>query len=72
MEKGSTLCTYKRGMDLEGETTLMWNQMADLVRRVAKEVHGESTVKIYFDKETSWWSVEIQEGIREKRRWCKV
>jgi len=47
----------------------MWNQMANCVRKVAKEVLGESKGRRHDNKETWWWSVEVQEVVREKRRY---
>lgn len=48
--------------------------MASCVRKVAKEVLGESKGKVHYNK-GSWWcrvSVEVQEVIQEKRCCYKV
>lgn len=42
--------------------------MANYIREVAKEMLGESKGKIHYNKET-WWSVEVQEAVWEKRRY---
>ena len=34
--------------------------MGNCIRKVAKEVLGESKGKRHDNKETSWWSVEVQ------------
>ena len=46
----------------EGETTAMWNQMANCIRKVAKEVFGESKGKKH-DKKEIRWCIEIQETL---------
>ena len=47
----------------------MRNQMANCIRKVANEVLGELKAKRHDNKETQWWSVEVQEVVREKRRY---
>ena len=36
--------------NFKGESIAIWNQMADYIRKVAKEVLGELKGKIYYDK----------------------
>lgn len=55
--------------NFEGETTVMWNQMANCIRKVTKQVLGESKGKRHDNKETWQWGVEVQEAIWEKRRY---
>ena len=38
--------------NFKGETTTMWSQMAKCIRKVAKEVLGESKEKRHYNKET--------------------
>ena len=45
----------------------MQNEMVGYIKRVAKEVLGESRGKVKPSKETWWWNDEIQKTIREKR-----
>ena len=47
----------------------MQNQMTNCIRKVTKEVLGELKGKGHYNKETQWWSVAVQEAIREKRRY---
>ena len=47
----------------------MWNQMANYVRKVVKEVLEESKGKRHGNKETWWWSIEVPEAVREKRHY---
>ena len=41
--------------------------MANCVKKVAKEILGESKGKKFTRRETWWWSKEIQNAIKEKR-----
>ena len=45
----------------------MWNEMVGCIKRVAKEVLGESRGKVQSSKETWWWNDEVQNTIRDKR-----
>lgn len=73
--KGERATIFKDKVITEGEwnceanTTAIWNQLANCIRKVAKEVLGESKGKIHYNKKTLWWSVEVQEVVREKRRY---
>ena len=44
----------------------MWNQMANCIKKVAKEVLGESKGKRHDNKETWWGSVEVQSAVWEE------
>ena len=50
-----------------GDANIMWDVMASCIRKVAKEVLGESRGKGPPGKETWWWSEEVQKAIRIKR-----
>ncbi|XP_024019756.1 uncharacterized protein LOC112091130 [Morus notabilis] len=50
-----------------GDANTMWDAMASCIRKVAKEVLGESRGKGPPGKETWWWSEEVQKAIRTKR-----
>ncbi|XP_024017031.1 uncharacterized protein LOC112090299 [Morus notabilis] len=50
-----------------GDANTMWDAMASCIRKVAKEVLGESRGKGPLRKETWWWSEEVQKAIRTKR-----
>ena len=45
---------------------VMWNQMANCIKRVAKEVPRELKGKSHIYKETWWWSVDVWKAVREK------
>ena len=47
----------------EGETTAMWKQMTNCIRKIAKEVLGEPKGKRNYNKGTWWWSVEGQQVV---------
>lgn len=47
----------------------MWNQMANCIGRVAKELFEEFKVKRNFHKK---WSAKVQEAMQKKRRCYKV
>ena len=53
--------------NLEEDTNVMWNEMVGCIKRVAKEVLGESRGKVQSSKETWWWNDEVQKTIRDKR-----
>ena len=71
--KGENLAKFKNQLakedfwSFEGEINLMWNKMANCVKKVAKEILGESKGKKFTRRETWWWSKEIQNAIKEKR-----
>ena len=56
--KGERTTTFKDKVieegerNFEGETTMMWNQMANYIRKVAKELRRESKGKRHYNKET--------------------
>ena len=47
-ERTTAVCNF------EGETTAVWNQMANCIRKVDKEVLGESKGKRHDNEETQW------------------
>lgn len=49
----------------------MSNQMIDCIGRIPKEVLRDSKGEKHSNK-TTWWSVEIQDVVREKRHYYKV
>ncbi|XP_026498876.1 uncharacterized protein LOC113402778 [Vanessa tameamea] len=44
-----------------------WNEMARHIRKVAKDVFGESKGKGLIDRDTWWWNEEVQNVLREKK-----
>ena len=45
----------------------MWNEKASCIKRVTKEVLGESKECGQLNKETWWWNEEVQAMVRLKR-----
>ena len=45
----------------------MWNNVINCIKNVAKQLLGESKGKRNVERETWWWSEEIQNTIRAKR-----
>ena len=46
--------------------------MVGCIKRVTKEVLGESRGKVQSSKETWWWNDEVQKTIRDKRYCYKI
>lgn len=46
--------------------------MIDCIGRIAKEVLRDSKGEKHSNKKTWWWSVEIQDVVREKRCYYQV
>nr|XP_049695446.1 uncharacterized protein LOC126054299 [Helicoverpa armigera] len=44
-----------------------WSEMAMTIRMTARRILGESKGKGVIEKETWWWSTEVQEVLREKK-----
>ena len=55
----------------QGCANEMWNEMTVMVRKVAKEILGESKGIIRSDKETWWWNEKVQEKIKFKKQCFK-
>ncbi|PKA66012.1 hypothetical protein AXF42_Ash010421 [Apostasia shenzhenica] len=53
--------------NINGETDLMWLTVANCIRKVAKDVLGESKGMIPNNKDTWWWKDDVQEKIKEKK-----
>lgn len=51
---------------------IMWDKVAECIRRVGKEVLGESKGGAPAQKEAWWWSEAVQEKIRVKRECFKT
>ncbi|KAJ8717472.1 hypothetical protein PYW08_005871 [Mythimna loreyi] len=45
-----------------------WIEMAECIRNAAKDILGESRGKGTIDRDTWWWSIEIQNVLKEKKR----
>ncbi|KAM1176204.1 hypothetical protein ACFX19_029118 [Malus domestica] len=67
-EKVITQCVWDR----EGETSQMWDSMASCIRKVAKEVLGESKGFAPHQKESWWWNEEVQTKVKTKKECCKA
>ncbi|KAI8572339.1 hypothetical protein RHMOL_Rhmol01G0190600 [Rhododendron molle] len=51
---------------LDGDSNSMWNTMANTIRRVLKELLGESKGKGSISKETWWWNDEVQTILKQR------
>ncbi|XP_077249225.1 uncharacterized protein LOC143888681 [Tasmannia lanceolata] len=56
---------------LDEGTNIMWNGMPSYIRKVAREVLGESRGSGLPSKHTWWWNEEVQKAIRPKRECYK-
>ncbi|KAJ8720409.1 hypothetical protein PYW07_012452 [Mythimna separata] len=45
-----------------------WNELAECIRHAAKEILGETRGKGTIDRDTWWWTTEIQNVLKEKKR----
>ncbi|CAH0724159.1 unnamed protein product, partial [Brenthis ino] len=59
-----TVCKYIQG---SGKVDECWNEMANYIREIAREVFGETKGKGTIDRDTWWWSEEVQRALKEKR-----
>ena len=50
----------------------MWEEMANGIQKVAKEVLGESKGFGLKDKESQWWNENVQEKVKYKRECFKA
>ncbi|KAM1143650.1 hypothetical protein ACFX2B_032151 [Malus domestica] len=50
----------------------MWDSMASCIRKVAKEVLGESKGFAPHQKESWWWNEEVQTKVKAKKECCKA
>ncbi|CAL5400242.1 unnamed protein product [Camellia sinensis] len=75
--KGDKLEIFKNRMDkegtwdLEGGANTIWNSMANCMRRISREVLGESKGTGPSSKETWWWREEVQAVIKAKKECFK-
>ncbi|KAL3518874.1 hypothetical protein ACH5RR_021463 [Cinchona calisaya] len=53
--------------DLQGESDILWNDMATRVRIMAKKILGESRGYAPMNKESWWWEEGVQNKIKVKR-----
>ena len=49
------------------EETSTWQDIADTIREIGRNVCGVSSGKRKCDKETWWWNPEVQLSVKEKR-----
>ncbi|CAL5375401.1 unnamed protein product [Camellia sinensis] len=72
--KGDKLEIFKNRMDkegtwdLEGDANTMWNSMTNYMRRISREVLGESKGTGPSSRETWWWREEVQAVVKAKKR----
>ncbi|KAJ8737126.1 hypothetical protein PYW07_000397 [Mythimna separata] len=45
-----------------------WNEIAGCIRQAAKDILGETSGKGTIDRDTWWWSTEVQNVLKEKKR----
>ncbi|KAM1231943.1 hypothetical protein ACFX2G_042792 [Malus domestica] len=50
----------------------MWDSMASCIRKVAKEVFGQSKGFAPHQKESWWWNEEVQTKVKAKKECCKA
>ncbi|KAM2027650.1 hypothetical protein ACFX1T_019911 [Malus domestica] len=50
----------------------MWDSMASCIRKVAKEVLGESKGFAPHQNESWWWNEEVQTKVKAKKECCKA
>ena len=62
----------ERVWEIEGNASFMWEEMANGIRKVAKEVLGESKGFGPKDKESWWWNENVQEKVKYKRECFKA
>jgi hypothetical protein len=54
--------------DMEGiSVNDCWNDLAEYIRSAAKDILGETKRKGVIDRDTWWWTEEVQSVIWEKR-----
>ncbi|CAB3249881.1 unnamed protein product [Arctia plantaginis] len=44
-----------------------WSEMANYIRKIAREVLGETKGKGIIERDTWWWSDEVQKALKEKK-----
>ncbi|GMP25558.1 hypothetical protein CsSME_00002369 [Camellia sinensis var. sinensis] len=75
--KGDKLEIFKNKMDKEGtwdledDANIMWNSMANCMRRISREVLGESKGMRPCARETWWWREEVQVVVKAKKECFK-
>ncbi|KAI8538489.1 hypothetical protein RHMOL_Rhmol09G0107800 [Rhododendron molle] len=75
--RGEKLEVFKERMSqevrwgVEGNSNTMWNTIADGIRRISKEVLGESKGKGPISKEKWWWNDEVQIMVKAKKECFK-
>ncbi|GMP51562.1 hypothetical protein CsSME_00017746 [Camellia sinensis var. sinensis] len=57
--------------DLEDDVNTMWNSMANCMRRISREVFGESKETGPSSRETRWWREEVQAVVKAKKECFK-
>ena len=57
----------ERVWETQGCANIMWEEMTNGIRKVAKEVLGESKDSDPKDKESWWWNEYVLEKIKYKR-----
>ena len=62
----------ERVWEIEGNAIFMWEEMANGIYKVAKEVLGESKGFGLKDKESWWWNENVQEKVKYKRECFKA
>jgi len=67
--------TVEGPWDVVGDANRMWEDMSSVIRKVAKEICGESRGGRLDSRETWWWNDEVQQAIKTKKecykRWFK-
>ena len=71
--KGDNLIHFKDKIikediwSIDNETNTMWNSMSSCIKKVAKDVLGESKGCRLDGKESWWWNESVQKVIKEKK-----
>ncbi|XP_064106865.1 uncharacterized protein LOC135215843 [Macrobrachium nipponense] len=50
-----------------GDVDEWWNRTMEIILRVAREILGESSGKMFENKETWWFSEEVKDATKQKR-----
>ncbi len=58
--------------EADGSANVMWNKMAEGIRKMARETFGESRGFGHRDKESWWWNDSVQEKVKGKRECFKA
>ena len=76
--KGEKQVTFKEKVlaqcvwDTERNASQMWDSITSCIRKVVKQVLGESKGFAPPQKEFWWWKEEVQENVKARKECCKA